>query len=313
MQSHKDDQILYSRTKETMENWKTKTFSIDHPAQHISSVWENIIRESVELQSRHYIDLPYPKFSERFGGIRKGEVVVFGGRPSMGKTNVLIHLALHISHVNKTLFLSPDIHERALINRFISLQTNLPLSIINSGNPNDVEMKKIMDAATHLAEKKILINADYFHDPEKYLLFIENVVQHEKLEVVIIDNITSFGNRLKSHHHRHVSQLMRGLKKIAREYNIAILLSCSVSSLCEKKMLHKRPELTHISEQGEIKENADKIIFIYRPMHYGMMYDSIGNSVEQLMEWIIIKNKTGPVGTAKFQFDNTLLHLSELD
>jgi replicative DNA helicase len=229
----------------------------------------------------------------------------------MGKTTVLLQLALHISKNHRTLFFSPDLHERALVNRIISLEAHLPIQSLEKSKLDDPSFLKVLEATRFIHEQSLFINADYFHDIPEYLFFIENIILTKKMEVVFFDNVTSFGKRLGRHHHRWVSMFMRGLRKLAKELNITFILSNDVSRQCEKISMHKRPLLQHLSEQGDLHENADKVIFIYRPLYYGIIKDEIGNDIRHRMEWIVAKNKLGPEGTAVFHFDNALIHIRE--
>ena len=103
-----------------------------------------------------------------------------------------------------------------------------------------------------------------------------------------------------------VAYITRELKSIAKDFNVCIIATSQLSRSVETRGGDKRPSLSDLRESGAIEQDADKVLFIYRPEYYGLMYDENGFSSKGIVEIIMAKNRNGRLGEIQLIRKTTL-------
>jgi replicative DNA helicase len=253
-------------------------------------------------------------FDERFGGFSPGEFVVIGGRPAMGKTQLLIHLALNIGITHPILYFSFDLSEFILVNRFLSTSTGISVDRILQSNLKEDEKKAIKAHGTLLANRKIFIN-DCSHDSiaaiKNHCL---NQIRENDVKVIIIDYLQLMSSgKYRYNRELEISHISRELKNIAKDNNVCIIATSQLNRAVESRPGSKRPLLSDIRESGAIEQDADKVIFLYRPEYYGLTQNEEGYSTVGLMEVIVAKNRNGRLGTVYMKINSNLTSMEVFD
>ena len=244
-------------------------------------------------------------------GFGAGELIVIGARPGMGKTQLMVNLALNISEQYPVAYLSLDLAKGALINRFLSCKTQLSQNQFTAGDVSKNATTLLQNALEDLKKNQLFINdKSVYHIPTLRNFLVKNISEN-KIKVFFIDYLQLIGS-ITNYKHRlqEISSVCSALKNFAREYNITIVISSQLSRAVETRGGSKKPMLSDLRDSGAIEEEADKVIFIWRPEYYNMTQDEMGNSYSGFTELIVAKNRTGKVGAVGLLIDHNFSHFS---
>jgi replicative DNA helicase len=118
---------------------------------------------------------------------------------------------------------------------------------------------------------------------------------------------------MKGSREQEVSNISRSLKAIAKELDVPIIALSQLNRSVEMRSGSKRPQLSDLRESGAIEQDADMVIFIYRPERYGFLEDEEGKSLVGLAEIIVAKHRNGPVGDVILRFREEMAKFVEMD
>ena len=238
-------------------------------------------------------------------GFQKSDLIIIAGRPSMGKTALGLNIGLNIIQNSKlpVLFFSLEMSKEQIMYRMLAMETGINQSRLKSGNlySNDwIQLNKIIKIISKLPffiDDSIHLSIDEIRSKIRTILF-----EHNQIGLIIIDYLqlmenskTKFENRVQE-----LAQITRALKTIAREFNIPIIALSQLSRNVENR-IDKKPVLSDLRESGSIEQDADLVLLLYRSKYYNLA--SIDIQTSQLTEVIIAKQRNGPVGTIKLEFD----------
>ena len=133
------------------------------------------------------------------------------------------------------------------------------------------------------------------------------------IQMVIIDylQLMNGSSETKGNREQEISTISRAIKGIAKELSIPILALSQLSRAVETRGGDKRPQLSDLRESGAIEQDADMVMFIYRPEYYNILQDADGNSTQGLGELIIAKHRNGSTEDVKIKFENHLAKFVE--
>jgi replicative DNA helicase len=280
--------------------------------------WEEYLHQHVELKnlkestfdlmqncpSVSAIQTGWERFDKEIGGFVPGEFVVVGGRPAMGKTSLLVDLATRLSERFQILYISLDLSIPVLTSRFLARVTTVDSQHILKGNIEENERKKLeLFAASNVADNIHLTDC-HVHSMTELKSMCQRLVDEKKVKVILLDYL----QLLSSHRYRHhreseIAYFSRTLKEIARETNTVLICTSQLSRAVETRGGDRRPILSDLRESGAIEQDADKVLFLYRPEYYGFTMDEDGESTYGRMELIVAKNRMGPLTTIRFHMD----------
>ena len=237
------------------------------------------------------------------GGWENGKVWIIAARPSMGKTDNAINFALGAAKFGyKPVILSLEMDEVTLFRRAVSIVSGLSKGSLKKGIQYEIDeyggLGKIMDLASRLARKiKImdLGNTDIWGIKRKCRQAVK-----EGCNLIIIDYMglidTNDGTR------RPLVQILGEISRIikmsiAKDLNIPVVALHQLNRAVEQRGGEKRPMLSDLRDSGNIEQDADGVIFLYRPEYYNIQEDANGNSTHGLLEYIVPKNREGKTGT----------------
>jgi replicative DNA helicase len=250
------------------------------------------------------IQTGWERFDKEIGGFIPGEFVVVGGRPAMGKTSLLIDLAVRLSERFQILYISLDLSVPVLTSRFLSRVSTVDSQHILKGNIEEIERKKLeLFAASNVADNIHLADC-HVHSMTELKSMCQRLVEEKKVKVILLDYL----QLLSSHRYRHhreseIAYFSRTLKEIARETNTVLICTSQLSRAVETRGGDRRPILSDLRESGAIEQDADKVLFLYRPEYYGFTMDEDGEYTYGRMELIVAKNRMGPLTTIRFHMD----------
>lgn len=252
-------------------------------------------------------------------GWQKSDMVIIAARPGMGKTAFIVSAMRNAAvDFNKAVAIfSLEMSSIQLVNRLISAEAELESDKIKKGNLQDYEWEQLTHKTAKLSEAPIFI------DDTPALTILElrakarKLVAQHGVELIIIDYLQLMsGDSSKSgmgNREQEIASISRSLKNIAKELNIPIVALSQLSRAVEVRGGDKRPQLSDLRESGSIEQDADMVLFLYRPEYYGINADEEGNSVQGVGEVIIAKHRNGSLDTARLKFIGKFTKFCDLD
>lgn len=243
------------------------------------------------------------------GGWQKTDLIILAARPAVGKTAFALNLAMNAALSNKPMgvaVFSLEMGNTQLVKRLLSMVTEVKLEGISRGKMEDHEMIQL----TERMDK--LVNAPIYLDDSAGLNIFELRAKCRRLKVkhdiqmVVIDylQLMNGGNESKNgNREQEISKISRELKGLAKELNIPIIALSQLSRAVETRSGDKGkiPQLSDLRESGAIEQDADMVLFIYRPEYHGINNDENGESVKGETHINIAKHRNGRLDTVKLQ------------
>jgi len=257
-----------------------------------------------ELLEKQLILTGFEDYDTTFGGLIKGELTVIGGRPGMGKTQFIVNLCNNIASKEiPVAYISLELSNFLVANRFIGNISKISSQQLLKGDFKDQEVFDIKAAVQKLDRLPVYIHDQYNSSIFSIIERCRQLVSENKVQAIFIDYIQMVSANFKKYNREtELAFITRELKKLAKELNIAIVASSQLSRNVENRPGgSKRPQLSDLRESGAIEQDADKVIFLYRPEYYGLEVDENNEPTRYMMEVIVAKNKSGSLETIKLQ------------
>ncbi|MEM9737851.1 MAG: replicative DNA helicase [Bacteroidota bacterium] len=283
--------------------------------EQIDSLMEQAIKELEAKKSNQQgvtgVSTSFPALDRMLLGWQKSDFIVIAARPGMGKTALMLTLLRNaaIDAGVPVAFFSLEMSSVQLVNRMISSETELESDKIRKGNLEEYEWEQLFHKTTEIARSNI-----YIDDTPALSLFEFRakcrrlkaqrgiqVVFVDYLQLMVEDQYAKGGNR-----EQQIAAISRGVKAIAKELDITIIVASQLSRSVETRGGDKRPQLSDLRESGAIEQDADVVLFLYRPEYYGLTQDEEGNDTRALAEIIIAKHRNGPTGKVILHYHSSI-------
>ncbi len=252
------------------------------------------------------------------GGWQKSDLMVLAARPGMGKTAFVISMAKNaaVEFQKPVAIFSLEMSSIQLVKRLISSETEITQDKILKGNLAMHEFEQLNQRI-----KKLEVAPLYIDDTPALSIFelrakARRLKENQKVELIIIDylQLMSGGPDGKGNREQEISYISRGLKSLAKELEIPIIALSQLSRQVENRPGgSKRPQLSDLRESGAIEQDADMVMFIYRPEYYGLEVDENNEPTRGRAEIIIAKNRHGALETVKLRFIGQFAKFADLD
>jgi replicative DNA helicase len=234
------------------------------------------------------------------GGFGMGEFVIIGARPGMGKSLFLQYLMLQGARKFPVLYFTLDSGKDELILRLISSLTEIEHSFIKKRIISNEQWELIERVKKDIENLPIYISDDVPPSMQMFKALCKRYIEENGVKVIYIDFLQLMGSlRYRNQRELELSYISRELKSLARENNVCIIATSQLSRSCETRGGAKYPVLSDLRESGSFEQDADKVLFLYRAEYYGFNEDENGNSMKNIMEIDVAKNRNGFVGRAK--------------
>jgi replicative DNA helicase len=247
------------------------------------------------------------KAVDRFtGGWHKTDLIIIAGRPGMGKTALVISMIRHMVIQNNVpiAFFSLEMSAEQIIHRLFSQVAQVGTEGFRNGDILDHEFTYLMNKMTDLMGKTILVDDTPGMSITEMKSKAKVLKKKYKIEILFVDYIqlaeASVAN--KGNREQAISEVSRGLKLIAKELQIPVIALSQLNRSVETRGGDKRPMLSDLRESGAIEQDADIVVFTYRPQYYGILEDEYGNSLRGTAELIFAKHRHGAIGPERCRF-----------
>jgi replicative DNA helicase len=236
------------------------------------------------------------------GGFHPGNLIVIAARPSMGKSALVANIAENAALAGYPIALfSLEMSESELAQRFVASQARINGEDLRRGKVPERQWPKIMEACQRLADAQLFI--DDSSDTGVLEVRAKARRLHHQIEgglkLIIIDylQLMRHEGRVESRVEQ-VGQISRGLKGLARELNVPVIALSQLSRAVEQRGGDKKPILSDLRESGQIEQDSDLVMFIYREEYY-LKEESERPGEADI---IIAKHRNGPVGDVVLTF-----------
>jgi replicative DNA helicase len=238
-------------------------------------------------------------------GFQRGDLIIVAARPSMGKTALTLNIAQHaaIGAQKAVAFFSLEMSKEALVQRMLTAEARVDASRVRTGRLRDDDYPRLAQAAG------LLNTAPVYIDDTAGISILEMRAKARRLKadrpdlaIIIVDylQLMTAGGRMENRQ-QEVSEISRGLKALAKELEVPVVALSQLSRAVESRP-DKRPMMSDLRESGAIEQDADLIMFLFRPEYYFGPVDKDGNNLEGRAEVIIGKQRNGATGTVPLMF-----------
>ena len=243
----------------------------------------------------------FAKFDELTGGLHGGDLCIVAARPSMGKTALALNIAQHVAlKLKQTVAIfSLEMSRESLLTRMLCSAARVDSQRFRAGYLTQEERRKLNHALHELVEAPLYID----DTPGIHMMDIHAKLRRlqaeRKLGLVIVDYLQLMGARGRfENRNQEVSALSRGMKMLAKEMNVPMMVLSQLRRAVETRQGDHRPQLSDLRESGSIEQDADVVGFIFREE----LYHREREDLRGLAELIIAKQRNGPVGTVNLVF-----------
>ncbi len=257
----------------------------------------------------------YTALDEITQGWQKSDLIILAARPSMGKTAFALNLARNaaVDFKKPIAFFSLEMSSVQLVTRLISTETSLTADKLRSGDLAEYEWQQLNTKVTPLTDAPIFID-----DTPQLSIFelrakCRRLKQQHDIQMVFIDYLQLMTAKSDRGFNREqeISTISRSLKSLAKELEIPVLALSQLSRSVEQRPGSKKPILSDLRESGAIEQDADMVMFIYRPEYYK---DSV-DSEEKPKGYTIIdiaKHRNGKLGEVELRFVGQYARFEEM-
>ena len=269
---------------------------------------------------------------EKLGGLHKSDLIILAGRPSMGKTALATNIAYNaaqniLSRQEKSsvAFFSLEMSSEQLSTRILSEQARIKSDAIRQGNVTEEEINRYIETSRNIYNLPLFID----ETPAITIATLSNRARRIKrlngLSLIVVDYIQLMRSSSNKNDGRvqEISEITQGLKAIAKELSVPVLALSQLSRAVEQRD-DKQPQLADLRESGSIEQDADVVMFVYREAYYlerkqpklGSIehaeWQSKMNDVNGLADIILGKQRHGPTGTVKVEFEGIYTKFKDL-
>jgi len=275
--------------------------------QHIQPILTQAIKNLEKMQSNKGSVVGIPSgiidLDNVTAGFRKSDLIVIAGRPSMGKTALALSIARNAALESKvpTAIFSLEMSSDQLAQRLLSSEARIDGQKARTGRLQTARWKDVVIASGKLADAPLFID----DTPALSILDLRSrarrLKREENIGLLVVDYLQLMqGPRRSENRQQEISYITQSLKALAKELDIPVIALSQLSRAVESRT-NKRPVLSDLRESGAIEQDADLVIFLYRPY----VYDNKKVEEKGLAYLIVAKQRSGPTRTVKATFIDT--------
>ncbi|PKL82370.1 MAG: replicative DNA helicase [Ignavibacteriae bacterium HGW-Ignavibacteriae-3] len=288
---------------------------------------DKAVKEALELieaiHSKNISTFSVPsgffELDDLLGGFQKSDLIIVAARPSMGKTAFAMSAVRNtaIDHGVPVAVFSLEMATIQLATRLISAEARINAHNVRTGKFKAEEGAKISRTVHKLSKAPIYIDDTPAISILELRAKARRLKNEKNIGLVVIDylQLLSASYNMESRE-REISTISRSLKALAKELNIPVIALSQLNRQVESRT-DKRPMLSDLRESGSIEQDADVVLFLYRPEVYGITQFSSGEmngeTTEGVAEVIIGKQRNGPIGEIKLRFIKDYARFENLD
>jgi replicative DNA helicase len=241
-------------------------------------------------------------------GWQKTDLIILAARPAVGKTafclNLTMNAAMHAGEPFPVAFFSLEMGAGQLVKRMLAAVTEVSMDAITKGRMQEHEFVQMTQRMNKLATAPIFLDDQAALNIFELRAKARRLKQKHDIKLIVIDylqlmqgSIEKGGNR-----EQEISKISRDLKQLAKELEVPIIALSQLNRSVESRKESKVPQLSDLRESGAIEQDADMVMFLYRPEYYGINNDEMGQPIEGETHIHVAKHRNGSTDTVKVRF-----------
>jgi replicative DNA helicase len=247
------------------------------------------------------ISTGFTKFDEYTGGLHKSELIIIAARPSMGKTALALNIAHHVAvklHQTVAVF-SLEMSNESLLTRLLCASARVDSRRFRVGFLQQDERNRLTHALNELVTAPLYIDDTAGAHLMEMHAKLRRLQAERELGLVVVDYLQLMSGRGRfENRNQEISTISRGMKLLAKELNVPLLVLSQLSRAPETRQGDHRPQLSDLRESGSIEQDADVVGFIFREE----VYKRDREDLKGVAELILAKQRNGPVGKIDLVF-----------
>lgn len=247
-------------------------------------------------------------------GWQKTDLVIIAARPGMGKTAFMLSCVRNaaIEFNCPCAIFSLEMSSTQLVNRLISSETLIESEKLKNGSLDSLEWDRILIGTKDISEAPIYIDDTPGLTVLELRAKARRLVTQHGVKLILIDYIQLM-NGSGNNREQEIAMISRSLKGIAKELDIPVIALSQLSRAVETRGGDKKPQLSDLRESGSIEQDADMVMFLYRPEYYGIDQDEDGMPLQGTGEVIIAKHRNGKLKNVRLRFIGKYTKFQDLE
>ena len=248
-------------------------------------------------------------------GWQKADLVIIAARPGMGKTALIVSAIRNAAidfNIPVAMF-SLEMSSLQLVNRLISAEAELESEKIKRGNLAEFEWQQLVHKTTRLSSAPIFIDDTPALSILELRAKCRRLKAEHNIQLIVVDYLQLMKGEAGGNREQEIASISRALKGIAKELDVAVVALSQLSRGVETRGGDKRPQLSDLRESGSIEQDADIVMFLYRPEYYKITVDEDGIPTNGLAEVIVAKHRNGSLDTVKLKFIGKYTKFADFD
>jgi replicative DNA helicase len=287
--------------------------SIESP---VHDVWREV--ENPDL-SKSSIKTGFTDLDRMTDGLRNGDLTVIAGRPSMGKTAFALNIAEHVAVEKKkgVGIFSIEMSKEQLVLRMLCGRAGVNQQKLRARKISDPERRRLALQAGELSQSPIFIDDSPLLSALEMRAKARRLKAQHDIGLIMVDYIQMMhASGRAENRQQEIAQISRGMKTLAKELNVPVIAISQLSRMVEQRGGDKRPQLADLRESGAIEQDADVVMFVYRPEFYLSHLEKTDPKymeIEGKAEIIVAKQRNGPTGVVHLAFRKELARFRNLE
>ena len=252
----------------------------------------------------------FSDLDELLGGFQKSDLVVFAGRPGMGKTSWMLSVALNLARRDRRVAIfTMEMGVEQMVQRLISMETGIGIQQLRTANISAREHTRLAEAIGRISSLPLFIDDTPSISPVEMRTKCRRLQHEWGLDIVMVDymQLMSAGRAYENNRVQEISYISRSLKELARELNVTVLSTAQLSRAVEQRQ-DKKPQLSDLRESGTIEQDADAVLFLYRDEVYNPDTTEFPNQADVLLS----KHRHGPIGAVQLYFEKSFTRFKDV-
>ncbi|MAU13256.1 MAG: replicative DNA helicase [Anaerolineaceae bacterium] len=237
------------------------------------------------------------------GGFQRSDLIVFAGRPGMGKTSFLLTTAMNAARIGaRVAIFTMEMGVEQMVQRMVAMETGINVQKLRLAQLNAQEASRFTEAVGRISNFPIFIDDSPAISPLEMRTKCRRLAHEHGLDMIMVDymQLMNAGKGYENNRVQEISFISRNLKELAREFNVPLISAAQLSRAVEQRQ-DKRPVLSDLRESGSIEQDSDIVMFLYR--------DEVYNEATEFpnqADILVSKHRNGPTGVIQLYFEKRL-------
>ena len=286
------------------------------PIQEVLASNYEMFRKLTSDERDQYVGIPtgISDLDAVTSGLNRSDLIIVGARPGMGKTSFALNIARNVAMLQKKVVavFNLEMSREQMVNRLLSSEARVSSQKLRTGNLTPDEWSRISVASSSLCQAPIFLDDTASITVPEMKARLRRV---RNLGFVVIDYLQLMhAAKHTDNRVQEVSEITRSLKIMAKELNVPVMVCAQLSRGTEKQANH-RPALADLRESGSIEQDADQVLFLYRPEYYknGEQDPAAAAAAAAVAEVIVAKNRHGELRTVELAWAGEFTQFTSLD